>query len=59
MDDEFEAIVLTCGHSINSYSGLGVCNKCKLKHCSKCLQLLDDHLLCPKCFEEKLGDANE
>jgi hypothetical protein len=54
MEEEFEAIVLHCGHSINSYSGLGVCSNCRMKNCGRCLQLTNGELLCPKCFTEKL-----
>jgi len=55
MDEEFDTILLHCGHSINSYKSLGVCKKCRTKQCEKCLQLVDDELLCPKCFNDKVG----
>ncbi|WP_179369104.1 hypothetical protein [Candidatus Nitrosotenuis sp. DW1] len=57
--EEFESVVLSCGHSITSHAGLGVCNKCRRKVCGKCLQLIDEKNLCPKCFEEFIGDKNE
>ncbi len=55
MEEEFETIILSCGHSINSYKSLGVCHGCRKKTCERCLQVLDDVLLCPKCFNEKSG----
>lgn len=59
MEDEFESVVLSCGHSINAYSGLGICSKCRKKTCGKCLQIIDEVILCPKCFAEKVGESNE
>lgn len=52
--EEFEAVLLACGHSINSFSGLGVCSRCKMKSCGRCLQSINGELLCAKCFAEKL-----
>ena len=54
MIGDFETVTLSCGHSLNSYRGLGVCSKCWKKGCGKCLQLVDDSLLCPKCFTERM-----
>lgn len=58
MIDGFDSVVLSCGHSITSYKGLGVCMKCKEQHCGQCLMLVDDLLLCPKCFKEKMEDSS-
>lgn len=57
MYEEFESIVLKCGHSINSYKTLGVCHKCNNKCCEMCLQLIDDVLVCPKCFDGVINDG--
>lgn len=54
MIGDFETVTLSCGHSLNSYNGLGVCSKCWKNGCGKCLQLINDELLCPKCFTEKM-----
>lgn len=59
MIDEFEIVTLSCGHAINSYNGLGVCHKCGKKTCGKCLQLLVDDLLCPKCFAKYMKAVEE
>lgn len=59
MEEEFESVVLYCGHVINQTSGLGKCSKCKLNKCGRCLQVLDGQLLCPKCFEDVIGERNE
>ena len=59
MSDEFEAVMLSCGHSINSYNGLGVCYRCKKKNCGKCLQLVVDKLLCPNCFADQIRPVTE
>ena len=57
MIGDFETVTLSCGHSLNSYNGLGVCSKCWKNGCGKCLQLINDELLCPRCFSEKIGGA--
>ena len=54
-DGDFETLTLSCGHSLNSHNGLGVCSKCWKKGCGKCLQLIDDQLLCPTCFANRIG----
>lgn len=58
MIDDFEAIILSCGHSVTAYSGLGLCQGCGSKSCGKCLKLLDGKLLCPQCVKERIdGDS--
>jgi len=59
MGEEFESVMLSCGHAISQTSGLGKCSKCKLNKCGKCLQILDGQLLCPKCFEDVVGEKDE
>ena len=59
MTDEFEAVMLGCGHSVNSYNGLGVCYRCNKKTCGKCLQLVVDELLCPRCFADQIRPVSE
>jgi len=59
MEEEFESIILSCGHAINSNSGLGKCDKCKMNKCGRCLQVIDGQLICPKCFEDKMREKNE
>lgn len=54
MIGDFETVTLSCGHSLNSYRGLGVCQKCWKKSCGQCLALVDDMLLCPTCFAERM-----
>lgn len=47
---EVEFITLECGHSAVADIGVGVCSECGKLCCRECLQLIDDKLLCPKCF---------
>jgi hypothetical protein len=58
MIGEFESLILSCGHSINSYKGFGVCQKCWKKTCGQCLILVDNLLLCPQCFKENMEGPN-
>lgn len=55
MSENFDAIVLSCGHSINSYVCLGICEICKKKNCSRCLVVIDDVIYCPKCFAKHMA----
>lgn len=59
MEEEFESVILSCGHAINSNSGLGKCDKCKMNKCGRCLQVIDGQLICPRCFEDKMREKNE
>ncbi|TBR08575.1 MAG: hypothetical protein EPO62_06760 [Candidatus Nitrosotenuis sp.] len=59
MEEEFESVILSCGHAINTNSGLGKCIKCKMNKCGKCLQVIGEHLLCPKCFDDRMREKNE
>ena len=58
MIGDFETVTLSCGHSLNSYKGFGVCQRCWKKNCGQCLTLLDDLLLCPQFFKEKREEEN-
>jgi len=57
--DEFETITLSCGHAVNPYNGLGVCYDCGKKTCGKCLQLVVDELLCPRCFTDRIRPVSQ
>lgn len=46
MEGDFEFVVLSCGHSINSYRGFGICQECCKKTCGQCLILVDGLILC-------------
>lgn len=59
MEEEFESVILSCGHAINSNSGLGKCDKCKTNKCGRCLQVIDGQLICPRCFEDKMREKDE
>jgi hypothetical protein len=59
MEEEFESVILSCGHAINSNSGLGKCEKCKMNKCGRCLQVIDGRLICPRCFDDKMREKNE
>lgn len=58
MIGEFESIILSCGHAVNSHKGFGVCQKCWKKTCGQCLVRVDDLLLCPVCFKEKREESD-
>jgi formylmethanofuran dehydrogenase subunit E len=55
---EIEFITLECGHSAVADIGVGVCSHCGKLCCRECLQLIDDKLLCPECFEKFIRDKN-
>lgn len=59
MEEEFESVILSCGHALNSNSGLGKCAKCKMNKCGRCLQVIDGQLICPRCFEDKMREKDE
>lgn len=50
--EDFKAFVLSCGHIVHPYKGIGICFQCKKRCCEKCMVLVDDKLLCPTCFKE-------
>jgi hypothetical protein len=50
MADDFEIVLLDCGHSLNSRFGIGVCMRCSVKKCGQCLRLFDGQLVCASCF---------
>jgi formylmethanofuran dehydrogenase subunit E len=55
---EIEFVTLECGHTLVSDIGAGVCSNCGKLCCRECLQLIDDKLLCPKCFARFVRDKN-
>ena len=57
MIGDFETVTLACGHSLNSYKGFGVCQKCWRKTCGQCMTLVDEFLLCPECLKKKRESA--
>jgi hypothetical protein len=58
MIDDFETVTLSYGHSLNSYKGFGICQKCWKKNCGQYLTLVDDLLLCPQCFKERRENSS-
>ncbi len=59
MEEEFEAVLLHCGHSISTYNGVGVCSKCNKKNCGRCLTWINAELLCPRCFHDRVNRVRE
>ncbi|MGH9922074.1 MAG: hypothetical protein ACRD38_04930 [Nitrososphaerales archaeon] len=57
--EEIEFVTLPCGHSVNQHIPLGICSKCAKRSCAKCLQPLENCLLCPDCFVKRVfrGDC--
>lgn len=51
-DVELEIVTLECGHTLTPQFGAGICSECGKVCCGKCLQLLNDELLCPICFKK-------
>lgn len=49
---EIEFVTLECGHTAVADIGVGTCSRCGKLCCRGCLQLIDEKLLCPKCFKE-------
>ena len=55
---EIEFITLDCGHSVVADFGMGQCSECKATCCGRCLQVIDSHRLCPKCFAGFVRDKD-
>jgi hypothetical protein len=52
--DEIDFTTFPCGHAPNAYVGFGICSRCHMKSCSRCLMRLGGLLLCGACFEKYL-----
>ena len=53
---EFRFISADCGHAITLQNIGGKCERCGKLCCRDCLTLLNDEMLCPTCFVEKLKE---
>jgi len=51
---EIHFLTADCGHIITAENLGGKCSKCGKLCCKNCLLRLNDELLCPNCFKEKL-----
>lgn len=59
MDEvEIKFLTLDCGHTVVPDIVIGVCCKCGKVCCSRCLQLFNGKLFCPKCFSEYVRDQD-